>query len=375
MSNFAFQNLIMPFAENNARLLRTLAVPVTPFYAVAMLVRNRLFDRGILRSETFPFPLICVGNLCAGGSGKTPMTEYLVRLLSPTCHVGVVSRGYGRKTQGNLLATDNMTASQIGDEPMQYLQKFGHLPQGFTLYIAKDRCQGIAELKAHAPDCKAVILDDAYQHRRVRAGLNILLTEYRKPYFIDYLLPIGNLRESRAGSRRAQIIVVTKCPPDLSQEQKQAFLKQCKPQPGQQVFFSRIAYEAIKPVKDAQTFVPENGVVLFSGIANPAPIEEHLQSQGIPLLHHFRFGDHHEYTRQDLMRLERACRQDKNTCREDRTACLLTTEKDFARLAGHPDLGILAGIPLCVLPMRIEFLFGEAKTFDDCITEYINKNR
>ncbi|MDE5575404.1 MAG: tetraacyldisaccharide 4'-kinase [Bacteroidales bacterium] len=356
----------MPFIENHACLLRVLAAPFTPFYALATAVRNRLYDSGRLSSSGFPFPLICVGNLCAGGSGKTPMTEYLVRLLSDICHVGVVSRGYGRKTQENLLASESMTARQTGDEPMQYLQKFARLPQGFSLYLAADRRRGIHELKALEPNCGVIILDDAYQHRSVRAGLNILLTEYQKPYFRDFPLPLGTLRESRKGARRAQIIVATKCPDTLSQAQRDAFIKKCKPLPGQQVFFCRTAYEEIRPVNTYRAFSSKDEAVLFTGIAHPEPIERHLQEKGIAMRRHLRFGDHHAYTQDDLARLVRACRQ---TGQE--TACLLTTEKDWARLAGHPYLGLLADIPLYVLPVRTEFLFGQGEAFNRRIREYV----
>lgn len=360
----------MPFVENHACLLRVLAAPFTPFYALATAVRNLLYDRGRLASASFPFPVICVGNLCAGGSGKTPMTEYLVRLLSDTCHVGVVSRGYGRKTQGNLLAQEGMTATQTGDEPMQYLQKFARLPHGFSLYLAADRREGINELKALEPGCGVVILDDAYQHRSVRAGLNILLTEYQKPYFRDGSLPLGNLRESRKGARRARIIVATKCPDTLSESQRQDFIKRCRPLPGQEVYFSRIAYDEIMPVNTDRAFSGRDEVVLFTGIAHPEPLERHLQEKGIALRRHFRFGDHHAYTQDDLARLARACRQtDKGT------ACLLTTQKDWARLAGHPHGGLLADIPLYVLPVRTEFLFGQGEAFNRRIREYVQQNR
>lgn len=356
----------MPFIENHACLLRVLAAPFTPFYALATAVRNRLYDSGRLASATFPFPVICVGNLCAGGSGKTPMTEYLVRLLSDKFHVGVVSRGYGRKTQENLLAQENMTAQQTGDEPMQYLQKFARLPHGFSLYLAADRRRGIHELKTLAPDCGVVVLDDAYQHRSVRAGLNILLTEYQKPYFCDCPLPLGTLRESRKGARRAQIIVATKCPDTLSQAQRDAFIKKCRLLPGQQIYFCRTVYEEIRPVNTDGAFSAQDEVVLFTGIAHPDPIERHLHEKGLSLRRHFRFGDHHAYTQEDLARLVHACRQTGQA-----SACLLTTEKDWARLAGHPHLGLLADIPLYVLPVRTEFLFGQGEAFNRRIREYV----
>ncbi|MCM1042327.1 MAG: tetraacyldisaccharide 4'-kinase [Bacteroides sp.] len=343
----------MPFIENNARWLRILGTPFTPFYALGSALHNRRYDSGRAASATFGFPVICVGNLCAGGSGKTPATEYLVRLLSPLYHVGVVSRGYGRSTKENILARPDMDAARIGDEPLQYMQKFGQgTPHGFSLYLAAGRKEGIAELKALRPECGVVVLDDAYQHRQVRAGLSILLTEYARPYFKDRLLPMGLLRESRKGSRRADIIVVTKCPETLSQAQKEAFLAECRPLPHQKVFFSTIEYESVE--------LPPN-LVLLTGIARPESMEEHLRRQGFDILRHFRFGDHHAYTESDLQPVADYCRAASARKKE---LTLLTTQKDLARL-DRPELRrVLEGVPLRALPIRMRFLFGEGEAFD-----------
>lgn len=350
----------MPFIENHARLLHFLGAPFTPFYALGTSVRNKMYDSGRLPSTSFPFPVICVGNLCAGGSGKTPATEYLVRLLSPFFHVGVVSRGYGRATGHDFLAEEGMDASQIGDEPMQYLSKFGQgLPHGFSLYLAAGRAQGIARLKRLRPECDLVVLDDAFQHRAVRAGLDILLTEYDKPYFNDHLLPWGNLREGRRQAARARIIVVTKCPEDLGEPERRRFLAACRPLPHQQVYFSRIEYEKADFCKD---------IVLFTGIARPESLERHLRAQGFHVLRHFRFGDHHAYTRKDLQSVAEACRQASERKKE---VTLLTTEKDRARLFRNPAMQALDGWPVNVLPIRMKFLFDEGGKFDRQILQFV----
>ena len=225
--------------------------PVAWLYGVGVELRNKLFDWGWLRSESFSLPVICVGNLAVGGTGKTPHTEYLIRLLAPGFSLGVVSRGYGRQDRHNLLVQEGMTARQTGDEPLQYFLKFNELiPKRFAVYLATKRVEGIRELKQLRPDCQIVLLDDAYQHRHVKAGLNILLTEYGKPFFKDHLLPWGNLRESRKQSKRAQIIVVTKCPENLDEAGKRAFLEECPLLPGQDIFFSKIAYDPLQFVQN-----------------------------------------------------------------------------------------------------------------------------
>lgn len=359
----------MPFIENNARLFRVLGTPFTLIYALVSIVRNKLYDKGLLRSTSFPFPVICVGNLCAGGSGKTPMTEYLTRLLCDR-HVGVVSLGFGRKTKQNLLAQNHMTAAQIGDEPKQFLQKFCRLPHGFSLYLAHNRPQGIAELKALKPDCAAVILDDAFQHRPLRAGLNILLTDYHHPYYRDRFLPAGLLREGRSGRKRADAIVVTKCPPQLSLQEKEAITAACKPLPGQPVFFSRIVYENLQAVREVFDTEQVNEVILLTGIAHPEPIKQHLQEKGIALTRHFRFGDHHFYTLNDLQTVAQATR---TAMKKNPRLCILTTEKDWARLEGSEALKALSGLAVAVLPIRMEFLFGEGGQFDKIIKSFVNQ--
>lgn len=387
----------MPFIENHARALKILGAPFTPIYATASAIRNWCFDSGRKTSTAFPFPVICVGNLCAGGSGKTPMTEYLIRLLAPGFSLGVVSRGYGRQDRHNLLVQEGMTARQTGDEPLQYFLKFNELiPKRFAVYLATKRVEGIRELKQLRPDCQIVLLDDAYQHRHVKAGLNILLTEYGKPFFKDHLLPWGNLRESRKQSKRAQIIVVTKCPENLDEAGKRAFLEECPLLPGQDIFFSKIAYDPLQFVQNplssnqpdtalqvAPVLTDEptspgkigngNGqnsknLLLITGIAHPEPLQARLESQGFNILEHFRFGDHHAFNQPELEQIARTYHE--LSTGTSPKPFILTTEKDMTRLVTHPGFALLSGIPLAFLPIRTCFLFGDGERFDRQILEF-----
>ena len=387
----------MPFIENHARALKILGAPFTPIYATASAIRNWCFDSGRKTSTAFPFPVICVGNLCAGGSGKTPMTEYLIRLLAPGFSLGVVSRGYGRQDRHNLLVQEGMTARQTGDEPLQYFLKFNELiPKRFAVYLATKRVEGIRELKQLRPDCQIVLLDDAYQHRHVKAGLNILLTEYGKPFFKDHLLPWGNLRESRKQSKRAQIIVVTKCPENLDEAGKRAFLEECPLLPGQDIFFSKIAYDPLQFVQNplssnqpdtalqvAPVLTDEptspgkigngNGqnsknLLLITGIAHPEPLQARLESQGFKILEHFRFGDHHAFNQPELEQIARTYHE--LSTGTSPKPFILTTEKDMTRLVTHPGFALLSGIPLAFLPIRTCFLFGDGERFDRQILEF-----
>ena len=310
----------MPFIENHARILRLAFAPFTPLYALAVRVCNMLFDKGLKKSHAFGFPVICVGNLCAGGSGKTPLTEYLVRTLGRDFAVGIVSRGYGRRSKGNFLAKEGMNAEMIGDEPVQYMENFAAggqgkavCPHGFALYLAARRKEGVEALRREFPALQACILDDAYQHRQVKAGLNILVSDVSKPFFRDHLLPYGTLRESRRGSRRAQIVVFGKCPSDWREEDRDAFLSAWKPAPYQQVFFTTVKYGDFVRVdtahgtdhddfRDKVAQIPHR-ILLFTGIANPAPLEAHLRRQGYDIVEHRRFGDHHTYTPQEIQAL------------------------------------------------------------------------
>ena len=376
----------MPFIENHAKLLRILGIPFTPFYAAASQLRNLCYDNAYIKPVFFPDPVISVGNLCVGGSGKTPMVEYLIRLLGDTCKLAVLSRGYGRKSQGNLLVEKGMNAQQTGDEPLQYFLKFHEkLPKRFWVYLAANRAKGIQELKSLEPECQIFLLDDAYQHRQVHHSLSILLTEYAKPFFKDHFLPWGNLRESRKQCRRADIIIATKCPPDLSYTQRESF-KSSIPDllDIDHVFFSVIRYEKLQFFDWEKQCLSETSplpsslskdILLVTGIANAKPMSAYLQEQGFRIRKHFDFGDHHAFSQNDLQKIADSYRTLASSIEASagNEPVIVTTEKDMARLYGHPTLHCLKGIPLACLPIRTEFLFNESKKFDSIVQEHVKR--
>lgn len=321
------------------KLLRKISFPFNPAYYVVTWLRNKFYDNGILGSSSYETPIICVGNLSVGGTGKTPLVEYLIRLLKNEHKIAVLSRGYKRKTKGFVLADENATANSIGDEPMQFHEKF----QDITVAVDADRRNGISHLLTKNID--AIILDDAFQHRKVEAGLNILLTTYSRPFYKDYILPSGTLREPRSGFKRADIIIVTKCPEDISKEEKDKIIKKIKPQDHQLVFFSWIGYgELPKEVTNAPS------LTLVTGIANPRPLVEHLNSRKLEF-DHLKFGDHHDFNDAEI-----------NLFRSKEM--VLTTEKDYMRLKGRVESDRLFFLP-------IEMKIDNAKDFDDRIKRFV----
>lgn len=376
----------MPFIENHAKILRILGIPFTPFYAAASQLRNLCYDNVYIKPAFFPDPVISVGNLCVGGSGKTPMVEYLIRLLGDTYKLAVLSRGYGRKSKENLLVEKGMNAQQTGDEPLQYFLKFHEkLPKRFWVYLAAKRAKGIQELQLLEPECQIFLLDDAYQHRQVHHSLSILLTEYAKPFFKDHFLPWGNLRESRKQCRRADIIIATKCPPDLSYAEQESF-KSSIPNlfKTQKVFFSVIRYEKLQFFDWEKQCLSETNplpsslskdILLVTGIANAKPMSDYLQEQGFRIRKHFDFGDHHAFSQNDLQKIADSYRTLASSIEASagNEPVIVTTEKDMARLYGHPALHCLKGIPLACLPIRTELLFNEGKEFDSLVQEHVKR--
>lgn len=331
---------------------------IAPLYPFSLLYdgitrgRNHLYDRGWARSFGFDRMLISVGNLSVGGTGKTPMVEYLVRLLQPNYPLAILSRGYKRSTKGFRLANARDNASTLGDEPYQYYRKWeGALP----VAVGEDRAMAITYLLKERPEVKIILLDDAYQHRRIRPDLNLLLTTYQQPFWKDYLLPAGRLRESRKGAKRAHALIVTKCPEDLSPEVQQ----QCEREaakylyPGAAVFFSTIAYEEPLPVSQlASKAAPKKGVpvILLSGLANARPLEAWVK-QHYELLDHHEYGDHHQFTPAELERLQHTYSRYPG-----RNAIILTSEKDSTRLLQPQLEPLLRDLPLYYIPIRQRFL-------------------
>jgi tetraacyldisaccharide 4'-kinase len=342
--------------------IRYILIPFSFIYGGIILLRNKLFDKNIFRSATFDFPLICVGNLAVGGTGKTPMVEYLVKILQQKYKVATLSRGYKRKTKGFLIADKLTEAIDIGDEPMQIHQKF----PGIVVAVAEERVMGIPEVLNDKPGTEVIILDDAFQHREVKGGLNILLTDYNRLYTQDFLLPAGNLRDIKSSSKRAGIIVVTKCKSDLNEREKKLIVDQLNPLPEQKVFFTKIKYE-----DPYHLFSKENSflnkdleVLLVCGIANPKTIEDFLKSK-VSSFQILRYKDHYNFHLDDVKKIK-----EEFSKIENRKKIILTTEKDAARLLKFEKE--LAQFPIYVLPMAHEFLFEEKIEFEKNIFEFVN---
>ncbi|NWJ53273.1 MAG: tetraacyldisaccharide 4'-kinase [Bacteroidetes bacterium] len=347
--------------------LRIFLLPFSVIYGLVIRIRNLLFNNGVFKSKQFDFPVIVVGNLSTGGTGKTPHVEYLIRLLTKKIEIGVISRGYRRNTSGFIVASNMSSATEIGDEPKQYINKFDDI----HVAVDEDRCHGIQKLKSLYPGVKAVLLDDAFQHRYVKPGLSILLTDYHSLYSNDYLLPAGRLREPISGAARADIIIVTKTDPVFSPLSKRAVLEQIKPRSNQHVFFSFITYGLPIPLfknLPVLRFNQINTIVLFSGIANPYPLEQYLKRLCSELVT-IHFADHHQFTEKDILSI-------KTEYEElfTRKKVLLTTEKDAMRLIDPSLADVLKNMPVYYIPIEVAFHFGEREKIDKIVLDYVTKS-
>lgn len=328
-------------------------------------MRNRLFDKNILKSSGFNFPIICVGNLAAGGTGKTPMTEYLLRFLKKDFKTATLSRGYKRKTTGFAIANEQTTALEIGDEPMQFHQKFPDV----VVAVGEERLVAIPQLLHERPETEVIILDDAFQHRQVQAGLNILLTDYSDLYTRDLMLPAGNLRDVRSSSARADIIVVTKCPAAITKEEKRKIIDEIDPTDQQQVFFTTIVYGKPYHLFDRQELelAQDFAVLLVCGIANPAPLKTYL-TDTVHTYDLLRYADHHIFHTNDLRDIKQQFEKLKAGKK-----IVLTTEKDAVRLEKF--VAELRDFPIYVIPVEHAFLFAEEDAFRSRINAFIKSFR
>ena len=347
---------------------RFLLFPFALLYGLVIKVRNILFDIRLLPSTKFEIPIISVGNLIAGGSGKTPMVEYLVRLLGENSNIATLSRGYKRKTKGFRLAGDNETVETLGDEPLQYHQKFTQI----NVAVCEKRKTGILELIKKVDELETVILDDAFQHRFVKPQLSILVTDYFKLYTEDWLLPFGKLRESISGRKRADIIVVTKTPRVFSPIVRKQLLEDIKPYPGQLVCFSYINYLPFVPVYSGHCdFSSKTGsiysIIMVSGIGNPGPMEEYLRRLCTDL-EIMEFPDHHQFNEKELLILK-----DKYKYLPTQKKIIVTTEKDAKRLQNAEAEAILGDLPIFYTPITVEFHAADKKIFDEAVLSAVNK--
>lgn len=346
-----------------ARSFRMLLLPFALLYGIIITVRNWLFNTKIIKSATFNFPLICVGNLAVGGTGKSPMVEYLIEVLKNDYNVATLSRGYKRKTKGYALADATTTALEIGDEPMQFHSKFPDI----SVAVGEERLVAIPQLLHDKPNTEVIVLDDAFQHRYIKAGLNILLSDCSNLFYRDWFLPSGDLRDQRKSYKRAQIIVITKCPQNMTTTEKEKIKKGVSPAPHQQLFFSCISYGKPYHILTRQTssFSANTSVLLVCGIANPKPLKKYIADNSAAY-DEIIYNDHHIFTIDDL----KTIRQHFERLDGD-NKLIITTEKDAVRLQKFDEQ--LRDLPLYILPVKPKFLFGEEEKFDNLIRAYINE--
>jgi tetraacyldisaccharide 4'-kinase len=327
--------------------------PLLPFsflYSGITRTRNWLFDLKLLGAVNFPVPIINVGNLTVGGTGKTPHVEYLVRLLKNK-KLAILSRGYKRQTKGFVLAGPDATPKSIGDEPFQYFQAFPEV----TVAVCEDRVLGINTIMARQSPPEVVILDDAYQHRWVKARLNILITDYHRPFYQDFVLPAGRLRESRAGAARADIVIVSKSPTEMPDAEKVEIMQEIKQyaRPGVPVFFTTYAYQP--PVNFGLPGPIQKKLILVTGIAQPQPLLDNLKQNGYDLIKHFNFPDHHAYTQDNIKQIYNFVQAYKNG-----QVSVLTTQKDWTKLNTTAFKDLTQRLPIFYLPIKVRFLENEA---------------
>lgn len=335
-------------------VLRKILFPFAILYGCITSIRNFLFDKGILKSTSFDIPIIAVGNLSVGGTGKTPQIEYLIRLLSKEYQVATLSRGYKRKSDGFVLADENSNAETLGDEPFQFYKKFNNL----QVAVDANRTNGIQQLLLQKNKPEIILLDDAYQHRKVKAGFYILLTAYGDLYVDDFMLPTGNLRESRSGVNRANIVIVTKCPSNLSLDEQKSIKQKLKLQATQELFFTFINYD--------MSIYSDNNVVevadiknekklLLAGIAKPTPFFDFIKSDQDECL---TFPDHHNFNETEIATIQEKAKGLK----------IITTEKDFVRL-----MQTSLASQLYYLPIKSSFITNQDQ-FDSIIMTYVGES-
>ncbi len=347
--------------------LRALLLPFSLLYGLAIWLRNRLYDWGWLRSVAFDRKVIVVGNLAVGGTGKSPMTEYLVRLLSSHGRLATLSRGYGRKTKGFLEVTPDNTARHSGDEPLQFKRKFPEI----TVAVDEDRVDGVSRLIERGHDI--IVLDDAYQHRALRPGLAILLFDYHAMGKPKWLLPAGNYRDAFEERRRADVMVVTKTPPGVGEIAKDRIRRRLSTTRDIPVLFAGIGYGPLTPLLptevETDALSSDVSILLVTGIANPAPLYEYLSSQVAEIVH-LRYSDHHDYTVADVHKIIRSFGEISNS-----NKLVVTTEKDAQRLLDPTVSALLTELPVYMVPIHLEFDADDESTFRELILAYCTDRR
>lgn len=364
------------------KFLRIILFPFSVLYGCIVFLRNKLYDWKLFPSKEFEIPTISVGNLSVGGTGKTPHIEYLIRLLKPEFYIATLSRGYGRKTKGYVLSDTQSTAIDIGDEPLQFKKKFS----GLRVAVDGNRVRGINNLLKEFPSLQTILLDDAFQHRAVKPGLNILLTDFGKLYKKDNVVPTGSLREFKSGAQRADIIIVTKCPEILLPIERKRLLTEINPLPHQHVYFSYIKYgdfipvigEATNPLSKEYYFERNFSMALLTGIANTKPLEYYLKDK-VKNITPIKYNDHHNFTHVDIENIRKIFNNIASA-----NKIILTTEKDAMRLKNVMYAEAIKDLPLFYIRIEIEFHNNDKNTrlndsvgqeFNEQILHYVRANQ
>ena len=343
-------------------VLRFLLFPFSILYHIITSIRNRLYDSGSKPSARFDVPVISVGNLSVGGTGKTPLTEYLIRLFTKEYDVATLSRGYGRRTKGFRIANPTDSARTVGDEPFQFFVKFG---DRVTVAVGEERALAIPAILARHPKTDVIVLDDAFQHRQITPSLNILLTDCYRPFYEDFILPAGRLRESKSGASRADVVVVTKCPEELSDEVMMQMEHTIRRYADRPVFFTHIRYGNPIPYSRQDKVIRDN-VIALSGISNPQPFLNFARNN-FSVVRELTFGDHHDFTQSDVDKLERLLKQYPQSS-------VLTTEKDKAKLASPEFAEQVNRLSLFYIPIEVRFN-KNGRDFDELVLNSLKRGR
>ena len=345
-------------------LVKILLMPISLLYGLGVSIRNGLYKQGFLKGFTFNLPVISVGNLTVGGAGKSPHIEMLIRLLNPYINIATLSRGYGRKSKGYLEINETHNAEQAGDEPLQFKRKFPDV----LVTVAESRSLGIPKIVQAHPNTQTILLDDAFQHLAINPSLNILLTEYAKPFSEDFLLPSGRLREWRSSYVRANVIIISKCPPEITLEQKEAIIQKIKPLPNQKVFFTYYKYENPHSIFNPEQRIvlsEEHDIVLNCAIAGTDYLLSFLNDR-VNFIKMLEYEDHHYFSNFEVAQLGKIY---QNIPSEKKI--ILTTEKDAMRLEIHRQYLIENALPVYVLPIKVAFHFDDERNFKNLIQNHL----
>lgn len=362
----------------NILLSKLLLLPISKVYGLVVAVRNRLFDIGMLKQTRFDIPVISVGNLAMGGTGKTPHVEYILEALRDDYHIGILSRGYKRRTKGFVLATRHTRPEDVGDEPYQIYQKYGDL---VTVAVCESRVEGIKEMRAINPNLSLILLDDAFQHRYVKPTVSIVLSEFSRPVFYDNLLPYGRLREPMSALNRCDVVVVTKCPDDIKPMDFRIFREHLNLFPYQKLYFSTYTYghlvsvfpEHVTYIPYLDWLTPEDSILILTGVGNPRPFVIHLRKFKARVKVK-RFGDHHNFTPSDMEEIVK-----KFSEMAGKRKFIITTEKDAVRLSNNPYFPHVLKSSIFYLPISVEFLTHDSSSptppdFDNDLRKLIIQN-